>query len=284
MPCSALRGLFIFGILSFGGWLPGDAAACGAETDCLVGDRTYRVRMPAGHDGATPVGAVLYAHGFRGSAAAVMEDEALGEAVSDLGLALIAPASRRQDWTMPGSPMVGDDEIGYFEELLDDVSGRFPIDPDRIMAAGFSSGGMMVWTLACDLGDRFAGFAPVSGTFWEPIPASCPSGPASLFHVHGTSDRMVPLEGRALDKQDHQHNDRSATQGDVFEAIEMYAAFGGFGEPESYQDGEFDCARRTNPVAQVLELCLHPGGHSFDPSWVVRAWHELEALGARTKK
>lgn len=57
----------------------------------------------------------------------------------------------------------------------------------------------------------------------------------------------------------------------------MYAAFGNFGAPECYQDGDLDCGRRTNPEGRVLELCLHPGGHRFDPAYVVRAWHELGA-------
>ena len=49
---------------------------------------------------------------------------------------------------------------------------------------------------------------------------------------------------------------------------------------ESYQEGELSCERQRNAEGRVLELCLHSGGHRFRPADVVRAWRELEALGA----
>ena len=30
--------------------------ACGPDTDCMIDDRTYRIRMPDGHDGQAKVG------------------------------------------------------------------------------------------------------------------------------------------------------------------------------------------------------------------------------------
>ena len=37
----------------------GSAWACGTTTDCEIGDRIYRIKMPDGHDGVTPVGAII---------------------------------------------------------------------------------------------------------------------------------------------------------------------------------------------------------------------------------
>jgi len=42
-----------------------EAAACGPETPCPLGDRHYRVFVPQGV--TTPKGALVFAHGFRGS-------------------------------------------------------------------------------------------------------------------------------------------------------------------------------------------------------------------------
>lgn len=246
--------------------------ACGPNTDCAVGERTYRVRMPADHDGIQPVGAIMFMHGWRGSAAGVMLNESLGNTVSDMGLALIAPmASTKEDWTIPGAPIQGDDEIEYIRRVLEDVTARFPIDPDRVMATGFSSGGMMVWNVACALGEKFVGFAPISGTFWAPLPERCTSAPAHVLHVHGTTDKMVPLHGRPI-KQTH--------QGDVYEAIKMYGNSGEFGPTESYEVLDLTCERRRNVAGKVLELCLHSDGHMFREKYVVRAWRELEKLEA----
>ena len=55
------------------GVLAGPALACGPDTDCMLGDRHYRIAMPEGQS-TDPVGAVVFAHGYRGSAAAVMQN------------------------------------------------------------------------------------------------------------------------------------------------------------------------------------------------------------------
>lgn len=249
---------------------PSKALACGPDTDCAIGERTYRIRMPEGHDGQTPVGAIMFMHGWRGSAAGVMNNGSLGRAVSDLGLALIAPKSYNQDWDIANSPsQVGLYEIDFFDQLLAEVTERYPIDPNRIMATGFSAGGMMTWTLACERGDRFAGFAPIAGTFWAPVPERCPSPPVHLIHVHGTSDTMVPMSGRPI---------AQTAQGDVTKALAMFSENGGFDGADRYSIDELSCERQTNPSGKILELCLHDGGHSFRTEYVTRAWREFEAL------
>ncbi|MDJ0945368.1 MAG: hypothetical protein QNJ30_18010 [Kiloniellales bacterium] len=250
---------------------PGGAAACGPDSDCRLGERTYRIRMPAGHDGSSPVGAIMYMHGYRGTAAAIMRNKALGKAVSKLGLALVAPKSLGDDWSIPNAPREYTDDFAFFDRLLEEITARFAIDPRRIMATGFSAGGMMVWNLACQRGGSFAGFAPIAGTFWAPIPQSCPSPPVHLLHTHGTDDKIVPLRGRPIQK---------THQGDVYRALSLFGEAGDFGAAEAYEVLDLKCERRMNPEGRALELCLHPGGHSLKSEYVVRAWRELEALGA----
>ncbi|MDJ0969496.1 MAG: hypothetical protein QNJ06_06310 [Kiloniellales bacterium] len=249
----------------------GTAAACGPDSDCRLGDRTYRIRMPAGHNGSGSVGAIMYMHGYRGTAAGIMRNKAFGKAVSDLGLALVAPKSLGDDWSIPNAPREYTDDFAFFDRLLEDITTRFAIDPKRIMATGFSAGGMMVWNLACQRGESFAGFAPIAGTFWAPIPQSCPSQPVHLLHTHGTDDKIVPLRGRPIQK---------THQGDVYKALSLFGEAGNFGDVEAYEDLDLTCERRLNPDGRALELCLHAGGHSFKSKYVVRAWRELEALGA----
>ena len=90
--------------------------------------------------------------------------------VSDMGPALIALKSADDDWVIPYAPRHMDSdgsvEFRYVEAVIEDAARRFPIDTKRLMAAGFSAGGMMVWNLACTMPERFAGFAAIAGTFW----------------------------------------------------------------------------------------------------------------------
>lgn len=264
--------LAVFLTLALGGWhAPSQAFACGPDTDCMIGERHYRVRMPDGHDGVTPVGAIFFMHGYRGTAAGIMRNKGLGKAVSDLGLALVAPKSAHGDWALPGSPSKKEPvELEYFDALIVDLQARFPIDVTNLMASGFSAGGMMVWNLACDRGDMFAAYAPISGTFWEPIPQSCATKPVNMIHTHGKTDRTVPLTGRPI---------RDTKQGSVPEVLDMYARHGGYQNARDYGDGDLECRELTNDAGKLLEICLHPRGHDMRARYLVRAWKKFAERG-----
>lgn len=250
------------------------ADACGPDSNCMIGYRHYRIAMPEGHDGSTPVGAIVFAHGFRGSAHGAMRNMSMRRMVSDMGLAFIAVKSAGPGWDIPGTPSnmvsTGEAEFAYFEAVVRDVTERFAIDANRMMMTGFSAGGMLAWNLACFRPNLFAGFAPISGTFWLGPPDQCAHDVTSIIHIHGTEDRTVPLQGRRI---------RQTKQGDVAKVLEMYQRHGGFQEPEIVDVSDMTCARRSNSSGDLLEFCTFPGGHSFRPSFVEYAWSRLTEAG-----
>lgn len=250
------------------------ALACGPDTDCVLGDRIYRIAMPEGHDGTTKVGAIVFSHGYRGSASGLMRNRNLRRMVSDMGLALIALKSADDDWVLPNSPRHmdsdGEIEFTYVDAVLDHAEANFAIDRDRLMATGFSAGGMMTWNLACARPNQFAAFAPISGTFWLEPPTTCKKPAKSIIHIHGDADRTVPLSGRPI---------QNTRQGDVGEAIEMYARFGGFSEAEPMETSMFDCSRRSNAADDFIDFCMFEGGHSFRSEYLRYAWDMFEAEG-----
>ena len=255
--------------------LASPALACGPDTDCMVGDRSYRIAMPEGHDGTTAVGALVWSHGYRGSARGVMRNGSLRRMVSDAGLALIAAQGVNGSWDLPYGPSTYDStgaaEFAYFDAVLDDASARHPIDATRIIASGFSAGGMMVWNLACSRPDRFAGFIPMAGTFWLKPPATCATPVRSIVHIHGDADKTVPLTGRAI---------RETKQGEVAEALAMYTRHGNFGAAQPATTPKLRCENRSNPAGQVLEFCLFEGGHSFRTEHLRYGIDRLKAAGA----
>lgn len=245
---------------------PLPARACGPDSDCALGARSYRVALPPAPDGR----AIIFFHGYRGSAAAEMRNPGLRSTARDLGAILIAAAARDDDWNIPGSPSEDTarpgEELAYFDALLADAKARFGLDPARTLVAGFSAGGMVVWNLACFRGQSVAGFAPMSGTFWAPLPAACPTGPVDLYQSHGTRDGVVPMAGRPIEDW---------RQGDVAQAFALMTRTGGYGAPRSDPATGYDCARQTNPAGKVLELCTFPGGHGFRAAFLKRVWQEL---------
>lgn len=271
----ALRWTWSWSVLALLVSWSGAGLACGPTTKCRLDDRHYYVRMPAKHDGTTKIGAIIYAHGYRGTAARVMRNEWFRQLGNRLGVAFIAPKSSGGDWSLPRSParMRGRpavDELAYFDRLLDDVTARFAIDGRRIMVTGFSAGGMMVWNLACHRSNKFAAFAPIAGTFWRPVPETCTSPPTSIIHMHGDRDPVVPLRGRPIGP---------THQGDVFKAIDMYAGYGAFSAPVDAQRGKLTCKSRRNAAGNILDFCLFRGGHTFNSVYIERAWKIFEAAG-----
>ncbi|MFK7943193.1 MAG: PHB depolymerase family esterase [Paracoccaceae bacterium] len=260
-------------IAAIGLW-PFAANACGQDTDCKIGDRVYRIAMPENVEG--PIGALVYNHGYRGSHKGAMKNKSLIALAHGQGMALVSTKSAGDDWLIPGVPSNPDEdgavEFAYFDAVIEDLVTRHGIVRDRLVASGFSAGGMMVWNLVCHRGDAFAGFVPVAGTFWEPVPQACPSGAVQVVHVHGTSDKIVPLTGRRI---------AQSKQGSVFDALEMISRVGGYGDRQPMPGIEdLTCAGRAAPGGEVLGFCTHPGGHSFKASYLSAALEILKNAGA----
>jgi len=250
------------------------ALACGPDTDCVLGDRTYRVAMPEGHDGATPVGAIVFSHGYRGYAAGLMRNKNLRRVISDMGLAFVALKSKDDDWVLPNAPRHMDSdgslEFSYVDAVIEDVTKRRAIDADRLVAAGFSAGGMMTWNLACARSDLFAGFVPISGTFWLKPPATCAGPVANIIHIHGDNDPTVPLNGRRI---------QNTHQGKVSEALDMYRDYGNFKPAQPTKTARLTCENGVNPDGKVLDFCMFEGGHSFRSEYLSFAWQTFEKAG-----
>ncbi len=251
-----------------------DVHACGPDTDCMVGERHYRIRLPDTYDANVKIGAIVWSHGYRGSAKGMMNNKSMAKLANEMGVALIATKSFADDWRIPGVPRNndanGEVELQYFDAVLKDITTRYAIDPKRIMATGFSAGGMMVWNLICHRSQSFAGFAPISGTFWQPEPTTCTTPPASVVHIHGDADPVVPLMGRPI---------ADTHQGRVPMVLEMYANYGGFRDAGRYEEDGLRCKASKNDKDQILNFCAFSGGHSFKSEFVRQAWQMLEKAG-----
>ncbi len=258
--------LALAGIVLAGPGRADPVEACPGERGCQVEGGHYRLILPDAAPPGDSRAALMFFHGWQGSAEETVADPGLRALATRLGIALIAPDGAGRTWSYPGSPGRHRDEFAFVGRVLDDVAARFPVDSRRIMASGFSQGGSMVWYLACRMPGRFRAFAPVAGAFWEPLPASCTGPRPALVHTHGTADGTVPLAGRAL---------RSGfRQGDVFRSLAIL-------DPQARavtvadfvpSPDALSCLRPSTAGTTPLELCLHPGGHVVDPAWIERVW------------
>ena len=195
-------------------------------------ERAYTVSLPPGYDGTTPAPMTLNLHGFGGSIEGQLENGLPEEAgrrgyivVTPQGAPLSVPAGLTESedaaefdgfpfWNFFGSEGVdfgdgatgdfaglassalGTDDIGFFAALLDQMEADYCIDAARVYSTGMSNGAGMSTTLGCELGDRFAAIAPVSGVN---LTGSCPGqDPVPVFAIHGDADVVATYAGETL--------------------------------------------------------------------------------------
>jgi len=238
----------------------------------------YYIHLPQAGVGDEPLGAIFYLHGHRGKAVNAIRNQGFQRMADKLGVAFVAVQGINGTWSFPTAPRNLRDEPVFFDNVLSDLEDRFGVERDKTMLSGFSSGGFMTWYLACENAGRFSGYAPIAGAFWEPLPKNCPTDNPYLFHVHGTSDTVVPLAGRWL-------GGGQWKQGDVFESFDVWRRQNGLSEASSEKltDGNLECERWA-PEGGLFELCLHDGGHSVEAKWIERAWTELGAIRGWDRK
>ena len=91
------------------------------------------------------------------------------------------------------------DDLGFTAALIDSLSAEYSINQDRIYSTGMSNGGFMSYHLACELSERIAAIASVTGTMNVNQPATCsPGHPMPVMEIHGTADATVPYTGNFL--------------------------------------------------------------------------------------
>lgn len=241
------------------------AHACSSASACEVRDGVYRIVLPQESVSRDKIGAVFFFHGFTGSSLETATNRELVAVALKQGIALVAAEGLGGRWSLPGVGEPQRDEIAYVEGVVADAVRRFNLDPERLMASGFSLGGSMVWYLACRIPRRFAAFAPIAGAFWEPIPESCAGARPSMMHFHGLSDATVPMAGRQVRT--------GRRQADVYKSLARFAPACALPFRAEAKADALSCGVASGCGGEArLELCLHPGGHDLNPEWVGRAW------------
>ncbi|MEL6377248.1 MAG: polyhydroxybutyrate depolymerase [Pseudomonadota bacterium] len=252
--------------------------ACGDQDNaCKVESGVYYIAKP---DGVENPPALLFLHGWAGSGRGQIRNRAIISAAHAAGYALIAPQGSRiksrkrgHYWNAGGysGPTLRDD-LAYLSRVADDAAKRFGLDRSRMVLGGFSGGGMMTWRAACNVPEAFHAFAPIAGLLWRPLPKTC-AGPVRMRHVHGWTDRIVPIEGRSIGRLE---------QGDLFQGLAMLRRTNGCSanNPGEVLSEEDKLVRRWSNCqpGSYLELVIHAGAHSVPKGWTSRTLHWANSL------
>ena len=252
---------------------PGTAWACGPDSRCEVEDGYYLAAVPDDWDGETPLGLVVYFHGWNGSPEGTFRNKGMVRGATNRNAIFVAPFAQRGYWRQIGKGRAerGRDEAAYIRAVMADVRRRWPIDERRTLASGFSRGASMVWNVACFTGDLFRAYAPIAGGFWSSNPETCPTGPVNLRHIHGLKDRVVAFDKVGV------YNSMPIPEG--FDILARVNGDSGTKRSVDSGDRRLTCNRWDKSTSgRVLELCLHEGGHSIPAEWVGQGLDWLDGL------
>ncbi|MFY0616472.1 alpha/beta hydrolase family esterase [Shimia sp.] len=243
----------------------GNAAPCGNEIACELGDRSYHVMEPDGWDGDTPLPVLLHFHGWSRTGVHAQNSDRVGASTKRRGVLLVTPNGHNNTWSFWRA---GTEDVPFADTVLTDVAQRYPVDTSKIYVSGYSFGSAMAWRYACQSGQDVSALLAVAGSIDQT--ETCPEAPAEVRHVHGLSDTVmdfplgpggdttypVALWKRALD----------CPKG---------------GEPQGdWQVRSFLTLTRTSWACAngAVTLDLHPGGHFIPHGWIGRQLDELLGL------
>ena len=160
-------------------------------------ERDYILYVPEIYDGSTAVPLVLNFHGFGSGASQQMFYGDFRDIADTEGFLLVHPEGTtligNQFWNVgfPGLSSTIDD-VGFTEALIDELATLYTIDLDRVYATGMSNGGFMSFLLACQLSEKIAAVASVTGSMTQDTFDDCNAQlPTPVLQIHGTEDDVV---------------------------------------------------------------------------------------------
>lgn len=177
-----------------------------SQYDSLLIDglyRTFLLHLPSGYTDAQPLPLIVAMHGGFGSAINLQNQSGLSIKADQEQFIVVYPEGYRggflnirtwnAGWCCGASSDQQIDDVGFVDTLLDILTARYAIDPNRIYATGMSNGGFMAYRLACELSHRIGAIAPVACSM--SLTSCDPERPVPVIHFHSYLDSSVPHQG-----------------------------------------------------------------------------------------
>ena len=169
-------------------------------------ERTYTAVIPRDLPASAPL--LFVFHGSNQDPRAIREASGYGfDALAvEEGVVVVYPDGYEGNWndcrTAADYPARTEniDDNGMVRALVARFRGSHGIDVSRVFAAGYSNGGQMVFRLASEMPDRFAGLAAIAAAQPTPDNFACEATgqPVPMLLMNGTADPIVPYDGGVI--------------------------------------------------------------------------------------
>lgn len=88
-----------------------------------------------------------------------------------------------------------EDDIGFINEMINEIQNRYLIDDQRIYTTGLSNGGILSYRLAFEMSHRIAAIAAIIANLPANDVCSGAVNPIPVLIMNGTADTLIPWEG-----------------------------------------------------------------------------------------
>ena len=248
-----MKNISIFFAL-FAALIGSDAVACSDLETCMLGDRSYHMRLPDQWDGVSPLPVLLHFHGWARQGDLIVRHDRIASGAVAEHVLLIAPNGLNKSWSFlrEGSP-----DSTFAEAVIEDAAQRYPIDRSRIFVSGYSWGSNMAWRFVCEKGDGIAALLAVSGTLSQE--EACATKPEEVRQVFGLTDTVLPFPmGPNEDQTYPVALWRNLLGCAVGQSEGPWAARPWL----TFERISWDCAEGR------VVLDIHPGGHFIPHDWI----------------
>lgn len=172
-------------------------------------ERTYLIHIPPSYDKTKPIPLLIVLHGGGGTGKNMVKLTQGGfDKLSDKeGFVVVYPNGIEKHWNDGRSGEETGyrvhkenlDDVGFISTLIDYLIKELNIDPKRVYVTGMSNGAIMSYRLACELTEKIAAIAPVTGNMPQNIYPSCsPLRPISVLAINNVNDPLMPWAGKDI--------------------------------------------------------------------------------------
>tara|TARA_Y100001968_G_C19416278_1_gene749185 strand:- start:795 stop:1841 length:1047 start_codon:yes stop_codon:yes gene_type:complete len=167
-------------------------------------ERSYILYVPDIYSNDQPAPLVFNLHGYGSNAGQQMIYSNFYTIADTAGFILVYPQGTLNDigsayWNSDPLGLSTVDDIGFLSNLIDEIASQYNINLEQVYSTGMSNGGFMSYRLACELSDKIAAVASVTGSMNESQATSCsPEQSVPIMQIHGTADLVVLYEGSSI--------------------------------------------------------------------------------------
>lgn len=160
--------------------------------------RSYRVYVPAAYTGSTARPLVFDLHGYTSNAQEQQFYSNFMPIADTANFLVVYP----QGTSIGGQPywnagQGGASDLLFISDLIDTLKNNYNVDENSVYSCGMSNGGFMSHSLACELNDKIAAIASVTGSMFTQQYQSCvPNRAVPIMQISGTADAVVPYIGQ----------------------------------------------------------------------------------------